>query len=201
MASKVEICNQALSILGVAKEIANIETERSAEASACRRFYPTTLDEVLRDFAWPFATKIAAMGLVEADPTTEWAFSYRYPSDCLMFKRAVGVDRTDTPDTRVPVKIISDDAGLLILCDLADMEGEYTFRADDPLRYPPDFVSALALLLATKIAPRVTAGDPFGLGMKALNLYAFAISKARANAANEEQRDYPSDAEIIRARE
>ena len=54
MASQVGICNMALSHLGQSKPISSI-TERSAAARACNRFYDTALEEVLRDFAWPFA--------------------------------------------------------------------------------------------------------------------------------------------------
>ena len=87
MASKTEIGNLALSHIGIGKEVANIETEQSAEASALRRVYDTALRKTLRDFNWPFARVIADLGLIEEDPTDEWDFSYRVPSDCVSFRR------------------------------------------------------------------------------------------------------------------
>ena len=47
MASSTEIANLALSHLGNGTEIADLETERSSEASACRRFYDVALAQVL----------------------------------------------------------------------------------------------------------------------------------------------------------
>src|SRR5665648_440114 len=98
MSSATEICNMALGHLASGKEIANLETERSAEAIACRRFFDSARDAVLRDFSWPFATKIKALSLIEEDPNSEWAYSYRYPTDCLNFRRILSGTRTDTRD-------------------------------------------------------------------------------------------------------
>jgi|CXWL01.1.fsa_nt_gi hypothetical protein len=200
MASKVAICNMALGALGVGDQIANVDTERSAEARACRLFYAETLNEVLRDFPWPHAKKTVVLALVESAPNDEWAYSYRYPSDCLMMRRVLSGVRNDTRASRVPTSISNDDSGQLIFCDSADAELEYTFIADDPQRYPADFVAALAYLLAVRIAPMITAGDPFGLQNKNIQLYNFQIGKAKANAANEEQSDVEPEPETISGR-
>ena len=199
MASKVAICNMALAALGVGDQIASIE-ERSAEARACRLFYEETLKEVLRDAPWPFAKKTQVLALVESDPNDEWAYSYRYPVDCMMAHRIPSGNRTDTRDSRVPSGITTDESGLLIYSDQKDASLEYTFLADDPQRYPPDFNAALAYLLAVRIAPLVTAGDPFGLQDKNLKLYNYQVGKAKGNAANEEQPDVEPDPETIRGR-
>lgn len=199
MASKVAICNMALGALGVGDEIASID-ERSAEARACRIFYDETLKEVLRDHAWPFATKIVALALVEEAPSDEWGYAYRYPTDCVMMRRILSGQRLDTRATRVPNRIIADDAGQLILTDAAEAELEYTMIISDSQRLPPDFTAAFAYLLAVRIAPKVTGGDPFGLQEKNIKLYNFEIAKAKASAANEEQPDIESDAETISGR-
>ena len=200
MSSKVDICNMALAALGVGDQIVNIDSERSAEARACRMFYLPTLKEVLREGYWPFATKIDDLALIEEDPNDEWGFSYRYPIDCVMFKRIVSGQRTDTRATRVPTKIVADESGQIIYCDTDEAEAEYTFLADNPEVYPADFVAALAYLLAVRIAPLVTAGDPFGLQAKSARLYMAQIDKSRATAANEEQADVEPDPETISGR-
>lgn len=201
MASKVGICNLALSHLGVGKEIANFETERSEEASACRRFYDQSLEQMLRDFIWPFATKIAALGLVEEDPNEEWLFSYRYPSDCLKFRRILNGKRNSTRQSLQPYRIAQDDTARIILCDLEDAQAEYTINEDDPAMYPPDFAMALSMRLAAYIAPRVTGGDPFKMGDRALKLYEFEVTMAQANSANEEQDEEQPLSEFTRARD
>lgn len=200
MASKVGIFNLALSHLSHAKAVAS-DTEISEEAAACRRFYDQALEEVLRDFPWPFATKLAALGLVETDPNDEWGYSYQVPSDCLLFRRILSGTRNDSRQSRVPYRIAYGTSGAVIFTDAEDAQGEYTVRVTDTARFAPDFVQALALLLAAYIAPTVTGGDPFKLGQRALQLYQYTLTKAQANAANEEQAEQEPEAETIRARE
>lgn len=199
--TEVEICNLALSHLGIGKEIANLATERSQEANACRAFFNVCRDETLNDADWPFATKFIDLGLVEEDPTDEWGFSYRYPSDCVKFRRIISGSRNDTRDTRVPYKIGKDSDGRLIYVDKEDAAAEYTERVEDPLFFSADFVIALSFKLAGYIAPRVTAGDPFKLRQQAMELYVYEISKAQANAFNEQQDERVPESEFINARE
>ena len=200
MADKTGICNMALSHLAQSKEIADVDTERSQEASACRRFYQPSVDEALRDFPQPYLTIIAPLALVEENPNDEWAFSYRYPSDCSKAIRILSGYRNDTPETRVPYRIIKDDQGSLILTDYENAELEYAQVSDDPGSWAPDFVMALSLLLAFYIAPRVTAGDPFKLGERAYRNYMLSFSKAKANAIGEQQSELPPESSSINAR-
>jgi hypothetical protein len=195
--SKAGICNKALSHLGIGKQIANLESERSQEALACKEFYDDARDAVLRDYNWPFATKVATLQLIEEDPTTEWAYSYRYPTDCVNFRKILSGTREDTPATRVPFDIYANNE---IYSDAEEAVGQYTTRVDNPTLYPPDFVMAFSFLLAHYIAPRLTGGDPNRLGDRALKLYDMEIRKARANASNEEVGGPEPDAEWIRGR-
>ncbi len=201
MSSETEISNMAISHLGVGKEIADLDTETSAEAKACRRFYDIARDTVLRDFEWPFATKIASLGLVESDPNTEWDYSYRYPSDCITLRRILSGVRQDTLDSKVPYKIAQDSSGRLIFSDEENASVEYTVKVTDPAKYTPDFTLALSYRLAVYIAPRVTRGDPFKLMEKAMGMYMDIIGDAKANAYNEEQDDVKPESEFIRARD
>lgn len=203
MSSEVDICNMALSHLGVSTEIQNLETERSKEAQACRRFYVPTRDEVFRDFAWPFATVIEDLALVSSEPNTDWSYAYRYPADAVMIRSLwSGYSRKETAGSRIPYRISRDSAGRLIYTDqaAADAVVEYTMIETDTERYPPDFVDALSLLLASKIGPRVAGGDQFQLADRAFKMYWMRIGQARANALNEQQPDPPPDSDFILAR-
>lgn len=201
MASTTEIANLALAHLGVGKAISTLDTEQSEEARVCRLFYDIARDATLKDFPWPFATAFAAVGLVEEDPTDEWAFSYRVPSDCLHVRRILSGTRNETRQTRVPYKLGVDSAGGLLYTDAEDAEIEYTVRQDDPGRYPADFVLAFSERLSAYVAPRLTAGDPFKLSEKVLRLYFLEMSNARANAVNEQQDEELPKSELERARE
>ena len=201
MASITDICNLAISHLGISKDIANVTTEQSAEAKACRRFLDIARETVLKDYNWQFATKMATLNLVEEDPNYEWAYSYRYPSDCLYARRILSGFRDDTDLTRIPYKITQDSTGILIYCDTENAILEYTLNTENIDLFSSDFKVALSYRLAHYIAPRITAGDPFGLGDKALQKYVLEIQRASANAFNEDKSSLPLTTDSISARE
>lgn len=200
MASSTEICNIAISHIGVGKEIGNLETEKSAEAAACRRFYNTARDEILTDAEWYFTSKTVTLGLVEKDPTTEWYYSYRYPSDCLFFRRIFSGLDVDNRQTKVPYVLFEDSSGILIYTNCDQAVGEYTFRNENVNQYPSKFVLALSYLLAFYIAPRLTAGDPFKLRKEMWDAYQFKLSQAKSLMSNEQQNYEQPQAEWIRVR-
>jgi len=203
--SNTEIANLAIAHLGNGKEIANLETENSAEARAVRRFYNTARQATLHDFAWPFATQYANLALVSSvgdsgHPTDQYTYSYRYPSGCLMLRRIISTTRNDNRQTRIEYKIAQDSSGQLILTDECDAKVEFTTLIEDESRYSADFVLALSLRIASYVAPQLTKGDPFKLGERAMSMYLLQISQAQAVAANEQQPAEDAEAEQIRAR-
>lgn len=200
MADKTGICNMALSHLGISYEIANVETERSKEAQACRRFYISALEEAQRDFPNPSLIVIETLALVEEQPNDEWAYSYRYPADCSKAIRIPSGFRNDSNDTRTPYRIISDSSGMLILTDKENAMLEYAKKSTDPTKWHSDFVMAFSFLLAFYIAPRVTAGDPFKMGERAYRAFLISKAKSDVNAVGEEQPEQSPDADSIRAR-
>jgi len=200
MASEVQICNLALSHLGVGKEIASL-TENSSEAAACNRFFTIVRDNVLRDHPWSFATKFLTLALVESNPTTEWGYSYTYPVDCLFFRRILSGIRNDTRQSRASSRITSSTASLMIYTDVQDAVAEYTFRETNSERFSAGFTMAFSYLLAEAIAPQVSGGDPFNLKAAAARSYILALTRAEANDINEQQDEEHPEAEAIRARE
>lgn len=204
--SKTEICNLALVHLNFGTAIGNIDTEKSAEATVLRRVYDTALKKTLRDFSFPFSRKFATLGLITtygvdaSHPTREWTYQYQRPSDSLMVRRILSVNRTDTHESRIPYLESYGSAGTVIYTDEPDAEVEYTIFVDDPTRYPHDFVMALSFLLAALSAPGLTGGDPFKLGDRAIRFYQMEISGAKANAVGGEQPDQEPETASIRAR-
>lgn len=201
MSSSTEISNIAISHLGIGKEIANLETEQSQEARACRRFYETAKTAVLRDFNWPFANTSKALALIEENPTTEWKYSYRYPTDALRLLRIFSGVRNDTRQSRIPYRILSDSIGKIIYCDEPQATLEYIRDIDDPTIFAPDFTLALSYRLAFYVAPQLTGGDPFQRQQQMLQLYLAELSTARANASNEFQQEEEPRSELERVRD
>ena len=197
MSSKTEIANMAISHLGMGKEIANLDTEQSKEASACRRFYDVAKKAVLLDYNWTFATKQATLNLVEENPNDDWLYSYRYPVDCLTIRRVLSGLRKDTLSSKIPFKIAKDSAGKLIYSDQEDASVEYTEDVDDPSYFSTPFTIALSFKLASMIAPRVTSGDPYKIKQEMLAQYTLELNNAKKADMNEETQDLIPDSESI----
>lgn len=199
--SDTGICNMALAHIGVGKPIASF-TDASREAQACRIFFETARDEVLRDFGWPFCTRIVTLALIEETLDEEWAYTYAWPTDCLGFRRILSGVRNDNRQTRVPYRIINiEGRGKVIRTDKQDAQGEYTFRDEGVQDYPPDFKVLVSYKLGGYIIPLLSAGDPFKIGDSLAAKYHVKRAETMAAARNEEQPDESPQAEYIRARE
>jgi hypothetical protein len=204
--SLVIVANLALSHIGHAVEIAALD-ERSAEARACNRFMEQARDSMLRDFVWPFATKNAGLNLVTSSsddnhPTREWVYSYRYPSDCLFFRRIESGVRNDSRFTEVPYRLAADSQGTLIYTDKQEAYGEYTSTdGQNPARWHSDFELALSYRLGYYVAPRVIRNASAGEILKIQSaMWRASVARAQANAGNEEKPDIEPDGELVLAR-
>lgn len=209
MSSNTDIANLAIGQLGFGKTITELDTERSAEANACRLYYDVARKMALTDFEWPFAGKEASLGLITdftEDPTatTEWSYAYQYPSDCLNFRRILTpYIRNTNIYTEVPYRIFDsvDGAGKLIYTDMEDAVCEYTIDMEDVDKFPPDFKMAFAYLLASYVAPMIINGENQAIQKKMWDLYQFHATRASSRNANEEREEPPPQSEFISARE
>ena len=201
MSSKTEMANLAISHLGQGKEIANIETEKSSEASTMRRYLPVVVEMFLKNFPYSFCNVTYTLDLVEANPNDEWDYAYRLPTDCLKPLRILSGLRNDSRQTRVPTHIGKDSQGGLIYCDQENAQLEYVQFVDDPSKYPVDVFLAMSYLLAGMAAPRICGEDPFKMGDKAMKMYQYFKGQADAADANDQQQEEPPEAEAIRSRE
>lgn len=199
--SDTEVCNLALIHIGVSKGIANLTTESSTEAVACRVVYDTALETTLRAFAWPFANKNVDLSLVTADPDDYYGYSYQYPADCLKLIKIWSGLRNDSRQSRVPYKVVNVSGVKQVFTDLADARANYTKNETDISLWPSDAVLALSYKIGYMISPVLTKGDPFKVGDKAQQNFLATIDQARVNALNEEQVEEDVDSEFIRTRE
>lgn len=199
-ASIADICNMALSHIGVGTEIANLTTDRTANGSALRRFYDKALEQVLRAGSWPFATRIVELGLLTEDPNDDWGFSYRTPTNVLKVVKIVSGVRPDTRESLIPFRAVGDDSGGIIYTDQEDAQAEVRVKVTNPLRFPPDFVMAFSALLAFYVAPRL-AGASKTLRDEAWALYNSLITEAKVAAANDSVPDLQSDSSFVDGRE
>jgi hypothetical protein len=90
MSSSVDICNQALLMLG-SLPIISFDDE-SVEASTCKTLYPTAKKQVLRSFPWRCATKTERLARLSKTPENpDWQYMFAQPDDALRILRVVQV--------------------------------------------------------------------------------------------------------------
>lgn len=138
--SKVDVWNRALVRFG--KEKVQHPDENSKAASAFRIVYPQVLRELLahEGFPWDFATRVKALAIAETNPATGYSYAYQLPSDCVTITRLT--------NKRAHFEKISDQ----IHTNEAQASLIYVALIDQPSKFPPEFVKALALHLAYEMA-------------------------------------------------
>ena len=84
---------------------------------------------------------------------------------------------------------------------MAEADAEYTVYVSDTTRFPEDMVMALTYKMAFLTAATLTRGDKsFKIADRMGQFYELWISKAKAQAANEQQTATAPDAEWIEGR-
>lgn len=189
---KIEICNLALSRLGV-ENIERID-ETSEAARACNQFYEPTRRTVLRRFPWPFATRRVKLALIEGEPV-DYEYAYRYPSDAIKIRELYAAECRRHVGK---YKILSDDEGKVLYTDVELAAVEYTADIDDVSLFDDTFIEALSWKLASEIAIRLT-NNP-ALASNAIQAYQAYFSEAAAQGTNEEKpkKQYVNPLEVAR---
>jgi hypothetical protein len=166
MQDTTDLANYALAQIGEGFRITDFEDDQSDEGNACRDTYSGLIEEKLRERRWVRFTTTGPLALVAVQPNTDWAFSYRYPSNCLDFHRILNGDRSGLNVPRAPFVLSSDAQGLLIFTDFGFtsidpnvppgvVNGEWTFAQPPMNLWSSDFKTAFAFEWAAIMAPRI----------------------------------------------
>lgn len=197
MANEVTICNLALAELGAT--LIESLSERQKSAQYCKLIYETARDAVLRDHDWSFARSRQQLALL-SDQYPGFSFAYQYPTNCLK-DRSIWND-TDllTETEKVPYEISSskDNTHKVILTNHENAILIYTAKIKDPNVFDQSFIDALKYRLASDLA--VPLKGDVGLKKSAFQMYQYYIGLAKANSANEGQREQDTQSSFTRAR-
>nr|WP_280041951.1 hypothetical protein [Pseudomonas sp. Hg5Tf]MDH2559000.1 hypothetical protein [Pseudomonas sp. Hg5Tf] len=167
MSSVVDICNMALSRIGVSQRIDDLE-EASLEAEQCSLFYEHSRDFVLRaDCDWGFATAFSDLAEVTENPDPGYQHAYAMPVDCMRARRIVNqtfpvidwpyCDMQAYPQfPEIKFRVINGSSNRLIATNVSPAKLEYTLKVESPEMFDPIFVSALAWKLGANIAPALS---------------------------------------------
>ena len=158
MPSVVDICNEAIDLLGASTITAL--SENSKEARLCNRRYDTVRDQVLRAHPWNAA--IARATLAQNATAPEFGFTYQYtlPTNpyclrVLSFWNENVDSEISAYDSQVMYKI----EGRKILSNEGTCKITYVSRVTDPEQFDSLLSSTIAHKLASEIAYAITGSN------------------------------------------
>lgn len=167
MASVVEICSNALRLIG-SEPITDLgdDTDR---ARLCNALWPGRRDAVLRAHPWRFARVRVELAMLVAAPAWEYAHAFQIPVDpyCLRIWKT-SLDELDQAWEKEGSTIITNASTLKIV---------YIARVDDPGLYDASFVSAVEARMAADLAFPIASDKSLAAGM--WELYLAKLREAR----------------------
>ena len=182
MATKIDIANQALSLLGDPTTITSIDPpDGSTQAGNVSRWYPIALRRLEEENEWTFLTKATRPALLGNDFADLHGFNngFHLPADCV---RLIGVYEKATDQQEVPYKVVvnSDSDSLMILTDEESPIVRYVAHIDKPTLYPQYFVECLVTLLCIYLVGPIKESNYTNQTLASLEkMYANALTRAK----------------------
>lgn len=141
--SAVDICNEALGLLG-ADPIAALSDD-SVTARLCNTLYTATRDELLVSHPWKFATKRIALSADPTAPAFDYDYRFQLPADCL---RVIG--------TNLGTEAKWTEENGYLLCNDSSVSIKYISKITTEGTFSIPFCEALAYKMASKMAYPLT---------------------------------------------
>ena len=177
MPSVVDICNEAMDLLGAAT-ITSL-TENSKEARLCNRRFETVRDAVLRSHPWNTAVTRAEIARDSTAPAFGFTYQYTMPTDpyclrVLSFWNSNVDNEAAAYDSQVMYKI----EGRKILSNEGTCKITYIGRVTDTEQFDPMLSNTIAHRLAAETAYAITGSTTVAQQMQAL--YEQRLREARS---------------------
>lgn len=148
MASKTDICNLALNMVG-SPPVSSLD-ENCPEASIVKQLYDPIRDEVLQLKQWPSCTGRAVLNLIsEGTPAFEFQYAFQLPADYIDLIRY-----GDSDTAVIPYRIEGDQ---LLTNQGAPCQIVYIRREERTGLYEPLLVDMIATRMAKAMAMRLPA--------------------------------------------
>lgn len=196
MATAIDICNLALARLGDRATVASIDPpEGSVQADHCARFYPLAKETALAAHAWRFALTRRRLPVLDVEPVGASGRYFALPADCLAVVSVTPAEGWTPALDPMLFTTENVNGARAVLADADSVVCRYVSAKTQEDAFPPEFVDALAWLLASYLAGAMIAGSSGStVAANALQFYQNALQNAvRADARFLNERDRPRD--------
>lgn len=149
MASKIDICNQALVLVGA--NVISALTENNTEARVSNQLYESTLKNLLTKARWRFASKQQQMSKSATDPLDKWDSAYQIPNDALLVHTITVSDNVIPFDRYGEFLYTNSGANDTVIL-------HYTYQPHED-QFPEYFVQILVFELASLFAGAIARND------------------------------------------
>ncbi len=194
MASKVEICNSALNMLG-ANNITDL-TEDSKNARLLNQRYEPIRDAVFRTHAWNCLIKRIELAADTDTPTHEYTYQYTLPADCLRVLRIGGHHDGSSSDLDNGQQFKIE--GRKVLTDETTVYLIYISKITDVNEYDTLLQETIAARLAAELCHAVTSSTSLAGQLK--ESYEEKLREARFTDATEGTADKLDSSTFINSR-
>lgn len=189
MASKITICNMALSLIK-AGPIVSLG-EDSQEAETCKLWFDTCLDDIFGNTEWKFLRAYKPLTQI-ARPDGQEYYTYAYPADAAKVLAVMPSEcaaiayLSDAPTQGIDYSIMQGETDRVIACRCTNLTVCYIKDPDDITQLSPMLVLALAHLLASYIAPSIIGGgESRSLAQANTSAYQAKLAEARTHDASQ----------------
>ena len=208
MVTEIDICNNALDLIGEGLSITSFD-DQTKQAELCKRLYPLAVERCLAKYYFSFARRdevITKDNLIDY-VSLPYRFTYKIPDDVqtiLYLEQGIrkgGGEKIDTPNIDFNFREIHGQR-----CIVTDTEYpitmHYQAKITDTNLFPSDFTEALEYCLAARLAPACIKGAT-GIEISSklmgqgLTLLSMASGRDTQQGADSIQIDTPS---LIKAR-
>lgn len=199
-----DIYNLALSALLLAREVTDVDTDRSNEVRVLNLHWDLALQSTLKDLDLDHLAETVVLELIEEidDDNIPWGFAYKYPDNCAHLRRIISGAVVDNSRTHISKQVRQYDGQKAILTDEYDASAEI-IKSDVELQFlSPMAGLALAYKLAYLSAPLVVGKGAANLRKEIQMAYLVAKGEAQEDDAAENF-NYESDdirSEFVSAR-
>lgn len=200
MTTKVDICNNALDLIGQGIHIKSFD-DQTKEADLCRRNYQQIVDRCLTKFNFSFARKdelITNSYLVSDVVSIPYKYTYKIPSDVMniLYLERYSKSKDETINNKDTIKFnfrVVKINNVPTRCIVTNIEAPFVIQyqsfIDDPNLFSVQFTEAVEYMLGARLASALIHGSTGlntsnNLMQKALMLLQLAIGQDNQQGAD-----------------